>query len=756
VIDSLIESFASEDPLQLKVLKTVGILNLLNDGDLIATEESVVGALAGADHGRQNQIRAALVKLRKVKRVIYDRGRARGLCLWPHTSVDLEKACEDARRALGTQGRVANLIKDYLEMRPIVARRHYIETGNLRHYEVRYYPVMELSGLLTQNSTDTDGVIIVPLCEDEAERNAALEFAKLSEFNKRPHWLVAVPQPLGNLSGMVQEFQRWDWVSANTPELNADKFAREEVARQKDWARTQLDRRIQAVTGIKQFSETMSLAWFHQTHPLRIRDGRHLLAELSRIFDETYTLAPRVHNELLNRRNLSSAAAAARMRLIERMFTHASAPFLGMDSSKKPPEMSMYLSVLKHTGLHHEHDGGWRIVEPHPRADRCHVLPALRRIREIVQKEPDNRVNVADLFEELRKPPYGVRDGLIPVLLTVFAIVHEQEVAFFKDGTFQRELAGEALLVLTKTPERFEIQYCKIEGVRAELFEKLLAVLELKPSASRKTELLDVVKPLCMFVAQLPAFVLNTRKLTPTALAVRQAILDAREPAKLLFADLPRACGFETFSADAAPGKSVQAFVKTLKAAIDELRIAYTELQERLRRRLRSAFDLPGSFQQFRTALAGRAQQVVLGVTQPNLKAFCLRLLDDNLAEAEWLESVGSFLALKPPAKWHDAEEELFSQELAQSAARFHRVESIVFANGKPPKYGVGIRVAITKADGSEHEQVIHVTADEEHKLCDLQGRFEALLTSDRRLGLAAASRALWTSLEKGGKARHE
>ncbi len=40
------------------------------------------------------------------------------------------------------------------------------------------------------------------------------------------------------------------------------------------------------------------------------------------------------------------------------------------------------------------------------------------------------------LFEDLRRPPYGVRDGLIPLLLAVFAIAHEKDLAFYKDGTF--------------------------------------------------------------------------------------------------------------------------------------------------------------------------------------------------------------------------------------------------------------------------------------------------------------------------------
>lgn len=664
LIDSVIETFATDDELHVRLLKTVGILNLLNDGDLLPTDDSVVCALAGADHAEQKSVRTAIENLHKGKRVLYDRGRGRGLCLWPHTSVDLEGAYENARRAIDSTQRVATLIKDSLETRPIVARRHYIETGNLRHCEVRYCAVGELAGTLDQNTTDSDGVIVVPLCETVEERKIALEFAKHPGLQNRSHWLVAVPQPLRNLASLVQEVQRWEWVATNTLELNADKFAREEVSRQKAAARSQLERRIQSYIGLKQLTGQMMLEWYCSGHTLKIRDGRELLETLSEIFDETYEKAPHIHNELVNRRSLSSAAAAARMRLIKLMFTNGHAEWLGLDPAKKPPEMSMYLSVLKNTGLHQQREGSWRIGEPHHKTDeRCRVLPTLHEIREIVKEQPDSRVNIAKLFDELRKPPYGVRDGLIPLLLTVFAIAHEKDVAFYKDGSFVRELDGETMLLLTKAPERFDIQYCKIEGVRAEVFERLLTVLEVKAAEGRNLEVLDVVKTLCVFVAQLPAFVLNTKKLPPAALAVRDTILSAREPARLLFSDLPKACGFEPIGSHATATKATIAFVKTLKTALDDLRTAFPEMQERMRVRLRGAFDLPGTFQQFRTTLSARSEQVLFGVAEPKLRAFCLRLIDDNLLESDWLESLGSYLALKPPSKWHDAEEDLFNND---------------------------------------------------------------------------------------------
>lgn len=755
LIDSVVESFATENELQVKILKTVGILNLINDGDLLPTEESVVSALSRFHHTERKQVQNALTKLHKDRRVLYDRGRARGLCLWPHTSVDLEKAYEDAGRVVDAPQHVGSFIKDSLKSRPIVARRHYIETGNLRHFDVRYCSVNELSGLFEWRPTVADGLIIVPLCETATERETALEFVEDSRIKQRSNWLVAVPSPLNHLANLVQEVRRWEWIATNTPELNADKFAREEVSRQKVAARLQLERRIQGYVGFKHFTRQMMLQWFHEGLPLKIKDGRELLSTLSRIFDRVYNCAPRIHSELVNRRSLSSAAAAARMRLIERMFTNAETEFLGMIPEKKPPEMSMYLSVLRNTGLHHRRDNRWRIGEFNDEIDeKCNVLPTFQRIHEIVREEPDSRVNLAVLFAELRKPPYGVRDGLIPLLLTVFAIAHEKDVASYKDGTFLHELNGETMLLLTKAPERFDIQYCKIEGVRAELFQRLLTILDIKEKMPQKFELLDMVRQLCVFVAQLPTYVLNTKKLSGATLAVRDAILNAREPVKLLFTTLPKACGFEPIRAETSVSKIVPVFVKALRAALDELKMAFPELQERLRKEFRAAFDLPGTFQQFRTALSTRSEQILLTITEPKLRAFCLRLMDDSLPESDWLESVASYLALKPPSKWHDAEEEVFSYELSQYSARFHRVESVAFAKGKLPKNSVGVRLAITQADGVEHEQVVYYGQNEEAQLQNLQRQFQRLLTKNKRLGLVAASRAIRANLEDGEKGK--
>ena len=102
IVDSVISGYASGDSLEMEVLKTVGMLNLLNANDLLPTETVIVQAVAGTREDLHVDVRDAIETLKHEKRVLYDRGIAGGLCLWPHTSVDLDAAYKNAERAVGS------------------------------------------------------------------------------------------------------------------------------------------------------------------------------------------------------------------------------------------------------------------------------------------------------------------------------------------------------------------------------------------------------------------------------------------------------------------------------------------------------------------------------------------------------------------------------------------------------------------------------------------------------------------------------
>lgn len=752
LIDSMINSFQADHANDLELLKTIGLLNMLDDNSLLASEQIVSLAVDGIS-GNRSQTAEAINRLQKDKRVIYYRGAAGGFCLWAYTSVNLEKAYEDAKRALGTTLRVSTLIKDkeYLETRPLVARRHYIETGNMRHFNVRYLPTADLEFAFEESEDFSDGTILVALCETEEERRKALSFAYSETLSAKSKVLFAVPRPLNNLAGLVQEVQRWQWIEENTPELKNDSYAQQEVSRQITVTRQALEKRIQYFIGLQYSLSETGLQWFRRGDVLRIENGRELLGTLSDICDEVYESAPKIQNELVNRSVLSSAAAGARMRLIERIFKFPGEPLLGMDSTKKPPEMSIYLSVLKKANLHRKVGDSYALVEPNTERDSCNVRPTLRRIKEILEASPDGRIKISEIFEQLRQQPFGLRDGVTPILLAVFAVVYEQYLAFYEDGAFLRHVGGFDFLRLIKAPETFEIQFCKVAGVRKELFKQLLDVLQLKQIDRQKVNLLDIVRPLLTFVAQLPEFTHKTKSLSRDATKVRETLINASEPVKLIFKSLPEACGFDEFAADDKHRKDdVAGFVNALKIAMEELKASYPELQTRMRTAIIKTLDVSGSPNDVRPALSERAAALLTMVTDSRLKGFCQRFTDMNLSESEWLESFGSFVCAKPPSKWSDSEEELYSQELMQLSLKFKRLESLHF-DQKSRQGQSAVRVAVTHADGSEFDKVVFIDEGQEMLMANIEAQIKTLIMQAGGVGLAAAARAFSAIIKEGG-----
>lgn len=750
-IESMVESFATSEPIELAIVKTIGVLNLLDQPDLVATDEAIVACLSGLGGVGEKEIVSAIDRLHKKRRVLFRRGGvAGGYCLWPHTSVDLESAYDRAVKAIGVVRSVSSQLEDFLETRPLVARRHYIKTGNLRYFDVRYVRVDQLKEL-ADVQTKADGVVAIALCETKSDCDRAEQIALSSIFHSRKELLVAIPmEPLAHQTGLLLEVLRWEWVGLNTPELHSDRFASEEVSRQSRAARNRLSSRIQDLIGLQSLNGARALRWLSVGKMQKIASSRDLLDRLSSICDDLYQEAPLVKNELLNRQGLSSAASAARMRLIEGILEKADQPLLGMDPKKKPPEMSMYLSVLQRGGLHVETPDGWRLGLPETEKDMLRLLPCLKGIGIYIEQRPDQRIPVNELLRLLASPPYGVREGLAIALLAVYSALNVQELAFYEDGTFLREVTGAEFLRLSKVPGSFELQLCRIVGVRAEIFESLLRVLGLQQSKGHEPLVLDVVKPLCVFVAELPDYVRNTRKLSDESIRVRDTILGAREPVNFLFTDLPVACEIEPFAVDGSLStERAIVFSKKLKKHLDELRDSFEALLARMRSAIREEFNLDGAFDQVRTSLVSRSQPVVVLATEPRVKALCMRLSDTNLGEAAWLESLGSLLALQPPARWRDSDEDTFRRELHTLAGRFKALESIAFDRLRTKGFSEAFRFSLTRSDGSEAQQVVFIDKSKVADVTALAGRIEKLIDHNGAIGMAALSKVVWEVLQK-------
>jgi hypothetical protein len=465
-------------------------------------------------------------------------------------------------------------------------------------------------------------------------------------------------------------------------------------------------------------------AWYFRGRALPSLNGRQLSARLSEICDEAYDKAPRVLNEMLNRSQLSSAAAGARRELLAAMLTKRDQPRFGIEGF--PPELSMYRSVFEEHGLHRKEGEAWRFGRPKAR-NAGSLAPAIRQVEKALGSD-GARVRLRSIYDDLARPPFGLKEGLIPVLVLWVLLRNEAEVALYEEGAFVPVINAPVLERLLRSPEKFEAQRFEIAGAREEFTDGLMG----REGAADEGPL-PIVKQLVRAVQDLPSFSRVTKELSPRAAAVRDTILRSKEPGTLVFEDLPKACGYEPLNAGRRSSLP-EGLIKDLQTALKELRSAYPQLLRRIREHVFRSFDVPGLPDEAHAELSTRCKRLIPLASDLDLKTFVVRAGGDFKDLDAWTVAVGTLLANRPPEAWSDLDMQRMSVALAMVRRKFGALEAafVEHQNAGMPEGSVAVRVSVTEAGQDDTERVVIIRKDERQLVDGVAGRLRAAVQAER------------------------
>ena len=108
------------------------------------------------------------------------------------------------------------------------------------------------------------------------------------------------------------------------------------------------------------------------------------------------------------------------------------------------------------------------------------------------------------------------------------------------------------------------------------------------------------------------------------------------------------------------------------------------------------------------SALRERARRIRNLSIEPALAPFMLRATDDALDPDDYLVSLLTHLADKPPHDWSDADEERFESRLPEAARRFRTAESLV-VEAPVAKGAALLRLAVARPGQPETARVLPV-----------------------------------------------
>ena len=275
------------------------------------------------------------------------------------------------------------------------------------------------------------------------------------------------------------------------------------------------------------YSNDSPVLWYFDGNRMRIADRKSFNRFLSNICTAVYSDAPIYRNEMVNKTRLSSPILTARKNFVRALVENWDKGDLGFEVSKYPPEKTIYLSMLKKTGIHHETSIGFTLNEPMDKT----FMPLWHTGIEFLQSTRHGKRSLQELVDILLSKPFKLKRGFIDFWLPTFLFIKRDDFALFNDEEYIPYITEETLDLISKKPKDYEIKAFDIEGVKLDLFNQYRQLLN-QPQQQNPSNraFIETIRPFLTFYRQLPAYAKTTKRLNKKTLALREAIASAKDP----------------------------------------------------------------------------------------------------------------------------------------------------------------------------------------------------------------------------------
>jgi hypothetical protein len=714
-------------------LKVVGILNLVDvDGIMRATPAMIQFALHDPPDASDTDRFTALQE--RLQRLVDDgflvhRSYSNEYRVWQGSNVDIDaRVKENAVRI--TAGDVISYLSKHLgRVLPaaVVAGAHSQRTGMLRYCRTAISHHGEKLDGPEAAQDPADGMMIYHLGAPEIRPIINSELPVLIGTTKDPAAILHAGITLVALEELLDD---------NTIDHVAAREVEERIALISQDISKRLDegfnpRSPQATWHMWKKGTDVSAA------PGTVIRRRSYAALVSAVCDDVYRDTPHIRNEMLGRHELNSNGARTRRELLTALLLHANLPVLGFDQARYTPERAMYHGVVEYLGLHrvsYDDSSGpgddaltaYAVRRPDPQKNTS-VIPAWENLENALT---DARLPtpIGDIYRTLMAPPYGIKSGVVPVLMISALILRAEDVALFEEGSYCPRLTPEILerMLSDGGPGRFAVKATPAgAGQRHLVITALAAALgvgQARSRAARNSQLLAVTRAILERVMGLSPYALHTRRLSQQAAGIRGVLSTATDPDELVFSAAPRALGFSPIPSHAsADEEAASAYITGLTRALDELSGASATLRQETAMVIGREFRLPADLAGLRRGLTERLRGFSSAPLELPLRGFVSRVLNESLPDDDWLDPIIIRLTNKALSDWTDEDAGNFPLQVRQMARALDRVSHLYEIQDErtsatlkdptvpAPRETVTRLLTLTTPDGAEARTLVHL-----------------------------------------------
>ena len=334
----------------LAAVKAIALLDVFKERSGLQPTPEIAKEVAGiASEARWKQVANDLLNWS----VAVFRKHSGAFAIYAGSDFDIESAVDEARsRGIGTDFK---RLEEQPALSPVLAKRHYEQTGALRWFEVGIAPLEDAEERVRAYvpAPGSAGLFLILVSTNKETRAVAKRIAQsaVAEAGDRLV-MVGWTRDSYRLRELTADLAALEHVRGHRPELEGDAVARREIDARIARLSADLDDQLRdAIDRVDWYGPDDDLLdAFDGGGPA----GLSLLA--SKLAEWLFPHTPKLHNELINRTKPSSNAVAATRALLHAMVERRGDERLGFEGF--PPEAGLFVSLLESTRLYAADEAG--------------------------------------------------------------------------------------------------------------------------------------------------------------------------------------------------------------------------------------------------------------------------------------------------------------------------------------------------------------------------------------------------------------
>ncbi len=400
---------------QRRLIKSLAIILIVNKDEEFPADEKYIALAASLDDG------ISVIEELKAKELIYKKGATNGYVFKTRAGSELKKEIKRRRELKGDSVNYGNVLEEVTGNHYVVPRKYNSTHMMTRYFTAEYMDVADFLGLGNANTLWHDSA----LCDGKIVY--LYSFDKIDQEKVKKHFfelgcsqlIVVCPVKAIKAKKQLRDYEIVQEIRTN----NVFATQNEVLTRELPLLEDDLSKAILDDVARVYDDDKSCVVYEFDGDDVSDHSGHEVERVVGEVCEKNYPKSPRINNEIINRRVLSSAQTRkARLNIIGSILRGEDDESFYEGTNQ---EATVYRSLICRTGLK---DG----------REEDSLTEIIHRIDSYITSCAIGKKSLTELIKELTNAPFGMREGVIPVYFA-YALKRRKEdiVVYFSDGEVQ-------------------------------------------------------------------------------------------------------------------------------------------------------------------------------------------------------------------------------------------------------------------------------------------------------------------------------